>query len=221
MKFIIFSLVTLTFFTGCLKTRNEVRDSEHGDVMQQQVVNLQRSNADVGGRFADLEEQMRNLNGRLEVVENRTERMSVGTEGLVKNSQQQAQDLNQKLALFQEALAKQEKDIQALNAEVQSLRVQQASEAPARSSRATKNYYELAEDHFDKKEWKQAILNYQKYRDESPKGTKYAEATYKIGVSFQELGMKDEAKTFFEEVLAKASKSDAARKARVRLKNLK
>jgi TolA-binding protein len=221
MKFVIFSLILATLMTGCLKTRNEVRDSEQRNVMQQQVVNLQKTNADVGGRFSDLEEQMRNLNGRLEVVENRTERMSVGTEGIIKNSQQQAQDLNQKLALFQEALAKQERDIQSLSVEIQSLKTQHVSEAPAKAAKSSKNYLESAEDHFDKKEWKQAILNFQKYRDESPKGAKFAEATYKIGVSFQELGMKEEAKTFFEEVVAKASKSDAARKAKVRLKNLK
>jgi TolA-binding protein len=43
-------------------------------------------------------------------------------------------------------------------------------------------------------------------------------ATYKIGVCFQELGMIEEAKAFYDEVIAKYPKSNEAAKATSRLK---
>jgi TolA-binding protein len=96
-----------------------------------------------------------------------------------------------------------------------------AAAAGEKSSKKKSDTYETAQDLFAKKEWKQAILNFQKYRDENPKGAKFADATYKIGVSFQELGMKDEAKTFYEEVLNKFPKSEDAHRAKIRMKGLK
>ena len=68
------------------------------------------------------------------------------------------------------------------------------------------------------KKWKDAIVVFSKYRDQFPKGKKYADATYKIGVCFQELGMKEEAKPFLEEVVAKFPGTSEAKKASFRLK---
>ncbi len=222
MKFVIALAVTTLFLTGCLKTRNEVRDNEQRQVMQQQVVTLQKTNADVGNRFADLEEQMRNLNGRVDVVENRLGQNNSGVESALKSSQQQNMDLNQKVTLLQEALTKMERDIFALNAELQAVKADKAAAHAEKSAKQTKkDVYEAGQEFFSKKDWKQAILNYQKYRDDNPKGGKFADATYKIGVSFQELGMNEEAKTFYDEVVGKFPKSEEARRAKIRLKGLK
>ncbi|WP_415062189.1 tetratricopeptide repeat protein [Bdellovibrio sp.] len=222
MKFVIALAATTLFLTGCLKTRNEVRDNEQRQVMQQQVVTLQRTNADVGNRFADLEEQMRSLNGRVDVVENRLGQNNSGVESALKSSQQQNMDLNQKVTLLQEALTKMERDIFALNAELQAVKADKAAVHAEKSAKQTKkDVYESGQDFFSKKDWKQAILNYQKYRDDNPKGGKFADATYKIGVSFQELGMNEEAKTFYDEVVSKFPKSEEARRAKIRLKGLK
>jgi TolA-binding protein len=89
------------------------------------------------------------------------------------------------------------------------------------SSTSTKSTYETAEANFQKKAWKDAIVEYQKYRDRNPKGRHYSESTYKIGVCFQELGMRDEAKSFYSEVIAKFPKTKSADKAKIRLKQIK
>lgn len=81
--------------------------------------------------------------------------------------------------------------------------------------------YDAAQDFFGKKEWKKAILSYQKYVDENSKGKNVADAKYKIGVCFQELGMKEEAMAFYEEVIANYSKAEAGKKAKIRLAKLK
>ncbi len=49
----------------------------------------------------------------------------------------------------------------------------------------------MAEVHFKNKEWKKAILSYQKYSEDSPKGKMVAEAKYKIGVSFRPMNFQD------------------------------
>lgn len=224
MKLIISVAAASLLLTGCLKTRTDVRDNQQRQVMQQQVVTLQKTNADAAGRVSDIEEQMRELNGRVDVVENRLGQSHSGVESALKASQQQNVDLNTKVTIMQEALATMEKQIYALNAEVNSLRAERVANAQAAekaAKQAKRDPYEAAQDNFNKKDWKQSILNFQKYRDENPKGPKFADATYKIGVSFQELGMKDEAKTFYDEVVSKFPKSEEARRAKIRLKGLK
>lgn len=224
MKSVVFIAAASLFLTGCLKTRNEVKTSEQRQVMAQQVTTLQRSNADVTNRFADLEEQMRNLNGRVDVVENQFGQGRSGMEEVLRSNQQKNAELNQKVMLLQEALTKMESQIFQVSSELNLLRQERASAVAAaaeRAKQAKKNPYEVAQEYFENKDWKQSILNFQKYRDENPKGSKFADATYKIGVSFQELGMKDEAKTFYDEVINKFSKSDEARRAKIRLKSMK
>lgn len=211
--------------TGCLKTRTDVREIEQKQVMQQEVTKLQRSTADVSSRFSDIEDDIRNLRGRLEVVEHKGGQSSQEAESVKRFATEKAADNERKISLLQETLANLEKTVFQLNAQVNALQadkaaaVAQASAAQATAAaNAKKDSYEVAKEHFNSKEWKKAILNYQKYRDEYPNGKKVADATYKIGVCFQELGMKDEAKTFYEEVISKYPNSDEARRSKVRLK---
>lgn len=228
MKSVVYIAAASLFLTGCLKTRNEVKSSEQRQVMAQQVTTLQRSNADVANRFADLEEQMRNLNGRVDVVENQFGQGRAGMDEVLRSNQQKNAEMNQRVMLLQEALTKMESQLFQVTNDLNALRQERAAAAAAasaaaseRAKQAKRSPYDVAQEHFDNKEWKQSILNFQKYRDENPKGSKFADATYKIGVSFQELGMKDEAKTFYDEVINKFSKSDEARRAKIRLKSLK
>jgi TolA-binding protein len=226
------SLALLTLTAGCLKTRNEV--TENHQVMQQQTTYQQqatvqqRTTADTGSRLSDIEEQLRYLNGRVEVAENKLGSGNANVENSLKSAQQQNVDQNQKIQILQEALSKMENQIFQLNAELQAVKAEQAGAVAEKSAKqaaaavvANHDYFEAGQDFFAKKDWKKAILNFQKYRDESPKGKHAAEATYKIGVSFQELGMKEEARTFYDEVTGKYPKSDQARKAKTRLKSLK
>ena len=225
MRILVGLLVSLGL-TGCLKTRNEVRDGEQRQVMQQQVTTLQKTNADAGSRFQEVEEMMRDLNGRVDVVENKIDKSAAGADNASKATQAHNADMNAKVNLLQEALTKMEGQLFQLTAEVQALKAEKAAavataQAQAAVKQTKKDTYEVAKEFFDKKDWKQAILNFQKYRDDNPKGGKLPDATYKIGVSFQELGMKDEAKTFYDEVQAKYPKSEEARRAKIRLKGLK
>lgn len=69
------------------------------------------------------------------------------------------------------------------------------------------------------KSLKQAILAYQRVI-EDPKSEKNDAALYKIGQSFEQLGLKDEAAAFYEEVITKYPKSPVVNDAKKRLKNV-
>lgn len=234
MKLLWISVLGLSL-VGCLKTRNDVRENEQRHMMQQQVVTLQKTNADASTRMMETNELIRNLNGRIEVLENRLQQSFATNESSARQNAEVNRDMAQKSAILQDALLKLEKEVIHLKQEVTQLKAERAaleaqvasaivnagSSQKLESGSKKMNSYEQAQVFFDKKDWKQAILNYQKYRDANPKGAKFADATYKIGVCFQELGMKDEAQTFYDEVVNKFPKSDEARRANIRLRGLK
>lgn len=219
------ALIFLSTFvlSACLKTRGDLRSADEQYVVPSQNTTAganrpQNTAADSSVRIAELEEQVRTLMGRVEESENALRNKNLQAQSESLQSQEQKGELEKKLLAYQEALAKMENQLIQLNAEVQTLR---AEKAEIQKKKSFKNAYEEGQSHFDSKDWKAAILAYQKYRDENPKGKNFPEATYRIGVSFQELNMKDEAKTFFDEVVAKYPNSDAARKAKTRLKSLR
>jgi TolA-binding protein len=69
------------------------------------------------------------------------------------------------------------------------------------------------------KSFKQAILAYQRVL-EDPKSEKNDAALYKIGLAFEQLGFKDEAVVFYDELVTKHAKSPLAADGRKRLKAL-
>ena len=224
---LIFSIGCIALLGGCLQTRSDLKTGEQRQVLQQQVGTLQKTNADTFNRISDLEEQIRFSNGRIEVLENKLATAHNESEQLRRNSVETSQSQNQKIAIFQEALTRMEQNLIALQAEIASVRAQGLAEQTRKETQkevqknSDKNPFESGENYFDKKDYKAAILEYEKYRSKSPKGKNFATATYKMGVSFQELGMKDEAKTFYDEVISKHPKSEEARKAKSRLQKIK
>jgi TolA-binding protein len=86
------------------------------------------------------------------------------------------------------------------------------------------SYAQLAAQATDKgakeKAYKQAILSYQRVL-ESPTSEKADGALLKIGMAFEALGFQDEARVFYDELLAKHPKSSLVADAKKRLKALK
>lgn len=174
-------------------------------------------------RFEEYDELIRNLNGRVDVVENQLAQYNASHQGNEEARKKDLQGVDQKFLAYEEALKKLEAQVLALSEELNKMKTAQATPAkgaPAKP-KGTKANYDEGEALFNQKKWKDAILAYQKYRDANPKGKYYAPATYKMGVCFQELGMKSEAKVFFEEVISKFPSSKEAKKAGFRSKKLK
>ncbi len=205
--------------SGCesLMTRGEV---EHKKQMQDSVVVLQKNSADLNNRFADIESDLRSLNGRIEVLENKQGLANKDREKQKSESESLMADQNKKVSVLQEEVTRLSEAVATLSAEMTALKTASVGES-AGAPAGKKDLFDQAEESFEKKDWKKAVLSYQKYRDANPKSKKFADATYKIGVCFQELGMKDESKAFFDEVIAKFPNSAEAKKAKTRLKAFK
>ncbi len=223
-------LIGVALLVGCLKTRAELEAEETGTGQERQTIAQQKvvaKNEQVkekappsAYRFEEIDEQMRALNGRVDSVENSVGQLKQAKQNEKEFGAKDKQSMEQKFLAYEDALKKMEAQITAMNEEIARLKAPppEPVAAPAVKGKAS---YEVGEADFAKKKWKEAIVNFQKYRDQNPKGKLYSDATYKIGVCFQEIGMKDEARSFLEEVTSKYPNSKEAKKAALRLKSLK
>lgn len=205
-------LVIFGFLGGCLKTRTQLGEGEERRPVQRQVVNQQQREAQERLLEAEFNEQFRELSGRMSELQYQMEQLQ-SRQGTNTNSSEN------RLEAYEEALKSLEQSVLRLTAEVQDLKKKDS--VGGNRSQPVRSDYDKAEEAFGKKKWREAIVAYQDYRDKNPKGQHYGDATYKIGVAFQELGMKAEAKAFYEEVLDKFPDTSDARRADYRLKNLK
>ncbi len=224
------------FFFSCLQTRSDLGANQQSQVYHKKNAENQNAEAEtVVPKIDERDELIRTLNGRVESLEGQLQQIQKEKQ----TSQSAVNPDTQKIALLQEALAKMELQLQRLegsadkpvSAAISPSAGTKSSDAnvkikkdnkPAATVVATKkqNPFEIAETHFQSKEWKKAILSYQAYVEEFPKGKSVAEAKYKIGVCFQELGLKDEASAFYEEVVAGYAKTESGKKAKIRLSAL-
>lgn len=230
MKRFISLLVASVAFVGCvsLKTRSELR--EEGSSTETPASRpapkefKEPKQATVVARAEDFDDQMRQLNGRVDAIENQLNQINAAQAGEKQSVTEMAKYADTKFQAYEEELKKLEATVQSLQQELTAMKAApqpSASSITAAVSGKGKTSYEEGEDLFAAKKWKEAVVSYQKYRDTYPKGKMYADATYKIGVCFQELKMKDEAKAFFDEVMSKFPGSKEAKKASFRMKNLK
>ena len=169
-------------------------------------------------------EQIRSLYGRVEESENQVRELRESMLELATSRQQEKQEAEAKLLAYEEAIKKMEAQIQELKEAKTSAPEKPKAQAKGNgkdtNAKLREDFYR-GEDFYKRKLWKDAIVSYQKYREEYPKGQAYPEATYKIGMCFLQLGLKDESKSFFEEVTLKFPKSPLAAKAQKQLKSLK
>lgn len=228
MKFQIFGILALLMLTSsCLQTRSESGAINQSQMYRKKNVDNQSAEAEVNiSKIDERDELIRSLNGRVDSLENQLAKLH--QEKLA--TQSQINPDSQKIILLQEALSKMELQIQKLENEKISTASTKSSDAnistekqnltASAGSNKKQSTLEISETHFQKKEWKKAILSFQSYIEQSPKGKAVPEAKYKIGVCFQELGLKDEASAFYEEVLAQYPKAEFGKKAKIRLASL-
>lgn len=221
-------VLTLLFSSvGCLQTRSDAGANYQSQVYRKKNVENQNAEAETTvPKVDERDELIRALNGRVESMENQIQQLNKEKEA----SQTAVSPDSQKIALLQEALAKMELQLQKLEGEKEQVSNKKSSDANLNLKKEVKDTsststsidkkqsaYIVGEELFQKKEWKKAILSFQTFVEESPKNKLVPEAKYKIGVCFQELGLKDEASAFYEEVLAQYPKTESGKKAKIRL----
>ncbi|MBC7386691.1 MAG: tetratricopeptide repeat protein [Cryobacterium sp.] len=78
--------------------------------------------------------------------------------------------------------------------------------------------YLRGESHYAKEQYKKAILDYSTLQEKFPKSKFISKGLLKIGMSFDALGMKSDAKAFYQEILDKHAKSPETKAAKAKLK---
>lgn len=205
LKYNLFLLVMTLFSTvACLQTRSAIKSDPHSPQAKQ---------AQEESKFDEVNRDYRALNGRIETLEAQAKNSSDNEK--VKALDHKISQLEAKMLLIEttvsELNAKAKKDLAALEAQQQKERERQEE---AKNPLAAGNKY------FDAKKWEDAILSFEDYRKNNPKGRNYPEATLKIGICFQNLGTKEDAKAFFKEVVEKYPSSKEAAQAKAKLKKL-
>lgn len=218
-----FYLLLSLGLVGCLVTRQEVRNS----VKSESLTPEQERRTENTVRYQEIEEQIRDTTGRLETLENTVHILNAEKTGTGVDLRNERKSTQEKFKIFEEAITRLEAQNLLLQKRVDELQAAQAGSnssavgGSAGSSAVGKSTYDVAELNFTKKKWKEAIVAFEKYRSTNPTGKRYAEATYKIGSSFHELGMKTEAKVFYTEVIEKFGKTEWAKKSQKNLRVLK
>lgn len=203
----------LLLLAGCLQTRaNLKQDSAEPKYNTPKAVVVSEDTlkkAEVVAKSEDLNTEFRQLNGRIEVVE--AQLQSVKDNEYVKGLEAKLLQMEQKITLLETTVA----DLNAKS------KADAAKPAPAPIVfPKSAGPMDAANSHFENKHWEDAILAFEEYRKKYPKGDDYALATYRIGLSFQNLGLKEDAKAFFKEVVDKFPKSKEAGLAKTKLKKL-
>lgn len=204
MAFRYLKYMTLLFLlAGCLQTRHAIKQGGGGGVTSgpAPAMTPEATKAREAGKFDEINQDFRKLYGRVEVVENQMAQLKENEE--INALKVKVGELETKLALLEETVAK-------LNSEYKKGNFSATPQDP----------YDKGNSYFQKSKWEDAILAFEEYRKKNPRGKSYSEATFKIGMSFKNLGMKQDAKAFFQEVVSKYPKSSAARQAKSQLKNL-
>lgn len=215
-------IIVALLISGCLQTRSNLKEQEEKQVLRKQVVNLQQTTADVSSKFNEVDEDLRKTNGRIEALDARMTQIKDRAEKNDFALEAKFKDQDIKFQAFREELQKMQTELTDLKASNAALTaaVQAGANSPRSSSGKSpdKKPFELGDSRFEQKAWREAIFAYEDYRKAYPKGKNFGAATYKIGVCFQELGMLEDAKPFYEEVISKFPKSKEADRARSRLK---
>lgn len=213
-------MLAVGLVTGCLRTRADLQDADSKKEMSDKVTTLQQTAARDEVRFQDYDEQLRHMRGRVETLEHNLAVATEEKEKVIKEKDAAKVQTDERLKLYEEALRKLETQVATLSQELDQAKKANAAAVSSGGS-GDKGNFTTAEEAYGKKNWKAAIVGYQKYREANPNGKKYGEATFKIGVCFQELGMNGDARAFFDEVIEKFPKSAEAKEAKGRLKSIK
>lgn len=223
---LVLAIVAVAFLSSCLKTRSELGEGYQSQVYAKKQAENQSTEATEVVRVDEKDELIRTLNGRVESLENQITQM---------HKQQRENTDAQKVQILQESVIKMEAQMAKLEAELAAAKnanpsapAPESSDAQLVASKPTgsakpRTSFDVAQDYFAKKDFKNAILEYQKFVDANGKSKSklVPEAKYKIGLSFESMGLKDEAQSFYEEVAAQHGNTEFGKKAKQKVAKTK
>ncbi len=239
LKIVTIGMTALLLGTGCLKTRAQLRDepadaaadSSHSGAARMEPVAAQSAALD------EIKSELTRLNGRIEELE-RASAQQAKTENTA--AQEQTKKLEARVVELEQAQlaaleavkklqvaqppadapdlfekGKEQVDSGDLNAAVESLSGYLRNPKGKHAEEAT---FLRGEAYYGLKQYKKAIMDFSKFPEHFGKSKRVPTALYKIGQSFEALGMRDDAKGFYQELVEKFPRAPEAKKAKSRIR---
>lgn len=232
-------LVTLSIASsGCLKSRYSMRGEEDEAAPRTMQAKVEEVQPAGGYAVEELKSEITRLSGRIEDLERERKsesgKVNTSTREELKKLESRIAELEQAQANMIEAIKKiqetppppadtesyLEKGKSLFEAEkyegaIDALNLYLKAAKPKKAEQAT---FLRAEAHYKLKQYKKAIVDYSKFPEKYIKSSYMPQALYKIGLAFDNLGMHEDAKGFYQELREKFPKSAEAKKARAKLK---
>lgn len=231
------AIVLLTFsLTGCLKTRAQLKQDPEDS---KEPVPAQIQDVQPQGQYAidEIKGEITRLTGRIEDLERKNQQAETTPTGPGKEDfkkiETRINELETAQAAIIEALKKKQSNVALPEASElfdkgkKAFQEKQFNEAIESLSGYLKNpsgkhaeeaTFLRAESYYELKEYKKAIVDYSKFPEKFTRSKRMPAALLKIGRSFDALGMKEDAKGFYAELVEKFPKSSEAKKAKSKLK---
>lgn len=208
-----------------LQTRSQMQQQEEKKVIQDQVKGLQVNRADTQNKIQEVSSEVLTMNGRVETLEAKINSLDRGLQAHNRQGDQQVVEVSNRVRTLEEASIGLNQRMDAIVEELKNLRASidssnKSEKSAAHSKGPEKGPFTVAEDEYAKQNWGEAILSYMKYREQNPTGKRYAEATFKIGYAFQQMGKGVQAKSFYQEVVNRFPGTPHAKKAQSQLQKL-
>ena len=227
--------------TGCLKTRAQLKEDGNDEAARPVQSKIQEVQPQGEYVIDELKSEITRLTGRIEDLERSQKQQSEvaasANKDELKKLEARVTELEQAQAQMLEALKKVQDASAAATATdpvelfdkgkaqfeagnfegaIESLGAYlKAPKAKVAVERAT---FLRGEAYYQLKQYKKAIVDYSKFPEKFTKSTHMPVALYKIGLCFEALGMKDDARSFYQELVDKYPKSPEARRVKAKLR---
>ncbi len=225
----ILGLLVLSLFlagAGCpLQTRSQMQAQEEKKVIQEQVKGLQVTRADAQNKLQEISGEVLGLNGRIETLEAKIASLDRGLQMHNRQGDTQVNEVSNRVRTLEEASLGLNQRMDSIVEELRNLRAaidssNKAEKPQSHPKGPERGPFNTGEDEYAKGNWGEAILSYMKYREQNPTGKRYAEATFKIGYAFQQMGKAAQAKSFYQEVVNRFPSTPHAKKAQAQLQKI-
>lgn len=226
--------------SACLKTRAQLREEQAEDdaaASQPTPVHVQEAQPQAALAIDELKTTITQLNGRIEDLEHAQARAAQNQSGN-QAAREQIQKLETRIQELETAQAQMLDAIQKLRAATppspaetaelfEKARTQYAAGDYSGAVESLSTYLKnpkaprlqdgtflRGEAYFNLKQFKKAIVDYSKFPEKFQNSRHTPTALLKIAQSFEALGMRDDARSFYQELVEKFPKSPEAKKAR-------
>ncbi len=226
-------LTVLTFCaTSCLKTRAQLKHENEEAEKNEKVEKEERE-----GNYAvdELKGEITRMTGRIEDIERANKEKkppSVTDDEAFRKAQDRVQELERNQLVMMDAIKKLQGSASTENPAFFEEAKQQYEAGncedaignldkyltAANPKHAEEAFYLRGDCYYQQKHYKKAIVDFSKFPEKYSRSKYMTTALYKIGLSFEAMGMKDDARSFFQELIEKFPKSTEAKRAKLKVK---